>query len=47
MDLCFIIENKHVTILILIDGFLQLKYIRANSYISLVTILILIDGFLQ
>ena len=37
-----------VTILILIDGFLQFKIAEiANLYIPNVTILILIDGFLQ
>ena len=37
-----------VTILILIDGFLQFKKALANTDItSIVTILILIDGFLQ
>ena len=36
-----------VTILILIDGFLQLGYQYMYFTIILVTILILIDGFLQ
>ena len=36
-----------VTILILIDGFLQYKVEFMEYYIPLVTILILIDGFLQ
>ena len=37
-----------VTILILIDGFLQYEYIKNNTEIvQKVTILILIDGFLQ
>ena len=40
-------DNFNVTILILVDGFLQYKFatelIKANS----VTILILVDGFLQ
>ena len=36
-----------VTILILIDGFLQLSNIKWSSESSYVTILILIDGFLQ
>ena len=36
-----------VTILILIDGFLQLRKIKVLSHIIFVTILILIDGFLQ
>ena len=39
--------NFKVTILILIDGFLQYKSIEASLGIGLVTILILIDGFLQ
>ena len=39
--------KKFVTILILIDGFLQFK-VRYEEFIDeLVTILILIDGFLQ
>ena len=39
---------QYVTILILIDGFLQYEYIEKETcgYI-IVTILILIDGFLQ
>ena len=37
-----------VTILILIDGFLQLKVLKKNvNTFMYVTILILIDGFLQ
>ena len=36
-----------VTILILIDGFLQCDSIAVYDTDSLVTILILIDGFLQ
>ena len=36
-----------VTILILIDGFLQYKYGAENFSFEIVTILILIDGFLQ
>ena len=43
MDLKF----KIVTILILIDGFLQLSEADFNISDNLVTILILIDGFLQ
>ena len=38
---------KFVTILILIDGFLQYKVIKMNKNEKVVTILILIDGFLQ
>ena len=38
---------NQVTILILIDGFLQLQCIGLIKPIGLVTILILIDGFLQ
>ena len=43
----FMIGLKNVTILILIDGFLQYRYnlLKTSEYI--VTILILIDGFLQ
>ena len=42
-----IVKNMKVTILILIDGFLQSSNgIYKNMYI-VVTILILIDGFLQ
>ena len=40
-------ENLLVTILILIDGFLQCKCFHLHLLILLVTILILIDGFLQ
>ena len=36
-----------VTILILIDGFLQFEYHDEIMMIDIVTILILIDGFLQ
>ena len=37
-----------VTILILVDGFLQCDYAdRKNKSDSIVTILILVDGFLQ
>ena len=36
-----------VTILILIDGFLQSDFWRVDNKHGLVTILILIDGFLQ
>ena len=39
--------NFKVTILILIDGFLQYKKVRQRGVVSFVTILILIDGFLQ
>ena len=39
---------KEVTILILIDGFLQYsKYYNQSVFKNKVTILILIDGFLQ
>ena len=37
----------HVTILILIDGFLQYELIKFKKARTGVTILILIDGFLQ
>ena len=37
----------NVTILILIDGFLQSKKVLVNTDVIDVTILILIDGFLQ
>ena len=40
-------KNVLVTILILIDGFLQLRFNEYGSFIDEVTILILIDGFLQ
>ena len=40
-------EIKNVTILILIDGFLQLKQFKGHRTTKAVTILILIDGFLQ
>ena len=36
-----------VTILILIDGFLQYERVQAKFMVKKVTILILIDGFLQ
>ena len=36
-----------VTILILVDGFLQLNYSSELNYQIQVTILILVDGFLQ
>ena len=36
-----------VTILILIDGFLQYMYVGVTTPLGIVTILILIDGFLQ
>ena len=36
-----------VTILILIDGFLQCEFTLFNGQLEDVTILILIDGFLQ
>ena len=39
--------NMEVTILILIDGFLQYKITSKLFLSSIVTILILIDGFLQ
>ena len=39
--------DKIVTILILIDGFLQYKQIKTYDLLKTVTILILIDGFLQ
>ena len=38
---------KKVTILILIDGFLQYCYAKNNEIVYGVIILILIDGFLQ
>ena len=40
-------RQKKVTILILIDGFLQLLGAYILMMIKIVTILILIDGFLQ
>ena len=40
-------ERRLVTILILIDGFLQLGWLSPWYDYKLVTILILIDGFLQ
>ena len=46
-DILTIMENK-VTILILIDGFLQsIKQVTLDIFYRDVTILILIDGFLQ
>ena len=46
-----ILRDEHtidVTILILIDGFLQYRLIKISNYTDRkVTILILIDGFLQ
>ena len=39
--------TSFVTILILIDGFLQYKTIFPREFLIHVTILILIDGFLQ
>ena len=39
--------DQWVTILILIDGFLQYPFIPLKQSLILVTILILIDGFLQ
>ena len=39
--------GDNVTILILIDGFLQYRYFNGKNTDKLVTILILIDGFLQ
>ena len=39
--------RKVVTILILIDGFLQSSMLRGFGRPTMVTILILIDGFLQ
>ena len=43
-----ILDNEYgVTILILIDGFLQFKQEIKNKEDKTVTILILIDGFLQ
>ena len=41
------VVHKKVTILILIDGFLQSNTIKVIATDSQVTILILIDGFLQ
>ena len=40
-------NSENVTILILIDGFLQSKFKEECSSLESVTILILIDGFLQ
>ena len=43
-----LVFKQEVTILILIDGFLQCHYrVRSGFIIQKVTILILIDGFLQ
>ena len=39
--------DNNVTILILIDGFLQYEYPPPTPHDDHVTILILIDGFLQ
>ena len=39
--------RRFVTILILIDGFLQLMKLNLSDLTKQVTILILIDGFLQ
>ena len=48
ITLSSIAKMKHdVTILILIDGFLQLKVAYSYTHNKDVTILILIDGFLQ
>ena len=53
MVFCNINNNKEallslvVTILILIDGFLQFDNDKIKSFCGIVTILILIDGFLQ
>ena len=41
------IRSGYVTILILIDGFLQYQILNGLTYKEQVTILILIDGFLQ
>ena len=41
------LKNIRVTILILIDGFLQFNCVDFKSFVRSVTILILIDGFLQ
>ena len=48
-NICFkyIIFHIYVTILILIDGFLQSSKVQKHGGSKLVTILILIDGFLQ
>ena len=40
-------KEGYVTILILIDGFLQCKFLKFLKAYNNVTILILIDGFLQ
>ena len=40
-------QVEPVTILILIDGFLQYNLLNTKDFINGVTILILIDGFLQ
>ena len=42
-----IVYDRKVTILILIDGFLQFIGVELSNPIVKVTILILIDGFLQ
>ena len=41
------IDVEKVTILILVDGFLQLNKLCQDYNINYVTILILVDGFLQ
>ena len=43
----YVAVETPVTILILIDGFLQYSYNRVKNHYIDVTILILIDGFLQ
>ena len=40
-------NSEYVTILILVDGFLQYGLINAGTICITVTILILVDGFLQ
>ena len=40
-------KRRLVTILILVDGFLQFKYDKTSFKKVTVTILILVDGFLQ
>ena len=40
-------HQKNVTILILVDGFLQYQEVQDTEYGIYVTILILVDGFLQ
>ena len=46
-DILYVAELEGVTILILIDGFLQFWSMKTLTQIQFVTILILIDGFLQ